>query len=180
MDQRRSDRDRSCHRGGWRRDVDQLASYNSDTVALTDQAERVSTGTNSAVRGSPLCGSSLEFSMHVPIMVLASITLVTNVANTVPRYDLKPTCRAAINLASGVEGRTIDSCLAGEEVARKQLEKDWSTTPVAEQNVCEATMAKGGYPSYVELSVCLEMMRDSRAHKAEERANNSKTTKLQH
>jgi hypothetical protein len=31
-------------------------------------------------------------------------------------------------------------------------------------------MAKGGSPSYVELAVCLDMMRDSRRHMEEERA----------
>ncbi len=116
--------------------------------------------------------------MHVPIMLLASISLVTNVANTVPRYDLKPTCRAAVNLAAGTEGRTIESCLAGEETARKQLEKDWLNTPDAERSQCEATMAKGGYPSYVELSVCLEMMRDTRVHREEERVKNTKSKNL--
>jgi hypothetical protein len=33
-------------------------------------------------------------------------------------------------------------------------------------------MAKDGAPSYVELVACLEMMRDSRAHREEERSNN--------
>jgi hypothetical protein len=117
--------------------------------------------------------------MHMPLILLASISLVTNVANTVPRYDLRPTCQAAVNLASGgTEGRTIKSCLDGEEVARKQLEKDWPKTPVAEQSQCEATMTKGGYPSYVELSVCLEMMRDSRVHRDEERTKNAKSNNL--
>ena len=45
--------------------------------------------------------------------------LVINVADTVPRYDLKPTCRAAVNLAAGTEGRTIESCMAGEDAAQK-------------------------------------------------------------
>jgi hypothetical protein len=124
--------------------------------------------------GSPDAGGFSELHMQMPIMLLASISLVTNVANSVPRYDLKPTCRAAINLSAGTEGRTIESCLAGEEVARKQLEKDWPKTPVAEQSQCEATMATGGYPSYVELAVCLEMLSDSRMRATEERANTTK------
>jgi hypothetical protein len=35
-------------------------------------------------------------------------------------------------------------------------------------------MAKGGFPSYVELVICTEMMRDSRVHREEERAANLK------
>jgi hypothetical protein len=33
----------------------------------------------------------------------------------------------------------------------------------------------GGFPSYVELVVCIEMMSDSRVHQAEERATNAKS-----
>src|SRR3974377_382887 len=104
-----------------------------------------------------------------PLTLLIGFGLVVNVADAVPRYDVKPTCRAAVNLvAGGGEGRTVESCLAGEERARKELEKAWSKIPSAERNQCIATMAKGGAPSYVELVVCIEMMGDSRTHREEE------------
>ena len=107
-----------------------------------------------------------------PLTLLIGFGFVISVADEVPRYDVKPTCRAAINMVSpGNEGRTVESCLAGEERARKELEKDWSKIPSAERSQCIATMAKGGAPSYVELVVCIEMMRDSRTHReADERA----------
>jgi len=110
-----------------------------------------------------------------PLTLLASFGLVINVADAMPRYDVKPTCRAAINLVVGAgEGRTVESCLAGEERARKELEKDWPKIPSAERSQCIATMGKGGAPSYVELVVCIEMMRDSRTHReADERAKKS-------
>src|SRR6516162_2813546 len=113
--------------------------------------------------------------MIVPLTLLVGFGLVINVADAVPRYDVKSTCRAAINLVVGAgEGRTVESCLAGEEKARKELEKDWSKIPSAERSQCIATMAKGGAPSYVELVVCVEMMRDSRTHReADERAKKS-------
>jgi hypothetical protein len=113
--------------------------------------------------------------MIVPVPLLVGFGLVINVADAVPRYDVKPTCRAAINLVVGAgEGRTVESCLAGEEKARKELEKDWPKIPSAERSQCIATMAKGGAPSYVELVVCIEMMRDSRTHReADERAKKS-------
>jgi hypothetical protein len=100
--------------------------------------------------------------------------LAISVADAVPRYDLKPTCRAAVNLAAGTVGRTIESCMASEDEARKGLAKDWSKIPIAERGQCIATMAKGGFPSYVELVVCIEMMKDSRVHQEEERASNEK------
>jgi hypothetical protein len=113
--------------------------------------------------------------MLVSATLLTSFGIVINVADTVPRYDVKPTCQAAINLSAGTEGRTVESCMAGEEAARKDLAKDWSKIPIAERSQCIATMAKGGFPSYVELVVCLEMTRDSRVHQEEERAKNVKS-----
>ena len=106
--------------------------------------------------------------------LLVGSGLVINVADTVPRYDLKPTCRAATDLAAGPGGRTIENCMAGENAAQKELAKDWSKIPIAERDQCVATMAKGGFPSSVELVICTEMMRDSRVHREEERATNVK------
>jgi hypothetical protein len=111
--------------------------------------------------------------MIVPASLLIAFGLAINVADTMPRYDMKPTCRAAVALAAGSEGRNIENCMAGEEEARRQIDKEWSKTPSAERSQCIGTMAAGGSPSYVELVVCMEMMRDSRTHREEQRANSS-------
>jgi len=97
-------------------------------------------------------------------MLLAGTNLVINVADTIPRFDVSKTCKAAIDL-SGNSGRTVESCVAGENKARKEIEKDWATFPKAERDQCIQTAAKGGSPSYVEIIVCLEMIRDSRTRK---------------
>jgi hypothetical protein len=108
-------------------------------------------------------------------MFLVGFGLVINVADTAPRYDVRPTCRAAVDMVAGGQGgRTVENCLAGEERERKELERDWSKFPSAERSQCVATMAKGGSPSYVELAVCLDMMRDSRKHLEEERAKKTR------
>jgi hypothetical protein len=39
--------------------------------------------------------------MPLSATLLISFGFVINVADTIPRYDLKPTCRAAVNLAAG-------------------------------------------------------------------------------
>jgi hypothetical protein len=91
--------------------------------------------------------------------------LLLKTADTVPNLDVKSTCTAAIKLA-GSEGRTVDSCLSGENAARKELEKDWTKFPAGERSTCIQTAAKGGSPSYVEILVCLEMMRDQRERNA--------------
>jgi hypothetical protein len=112
--------------------------------------------------------------MIMPAMLLTSLGLVVPVADTVPRYDVRSTCRAAVTLAGGSEGRTVESCVAGEDAARKDLEKDWTKTPAAERTQCMGTVNVGGSPSYVELLICLEMMQDSRKHQQEERAKSRK------
>jgi hypothetical protein len=109
--------------------------------------------------------------MFVSVMLAMSLGLVVQIADTMPRFDVRPTCRAAATLAGGgSEGRTVESCMAGEEEARKNLEKDWAKGPSAEHTQCIGTVKVGGSPSYVELLICLEMMRDSRKHQEEERA----------
>ncbi len=108
--------------------------------------------------------------MIIPATLLLGFSLTINVADVVPRYDMKPTCRAAVALAAGGDGgRNIENCMAGEEQARKEIDKAWLKTPSAERSQCIGTVAVGGSPSYVELVVCLEMMRDSRTHREEER-----------
>jgi uncharacterized membrane protein len=38
-------------------------------------------------------------------MLLIGSGLVVNIADAVPRYDMKPTCRAAVDLAAGAQRR---------------------------------------------------------------------------
>jgi hypothetical protein len=62
----------------------------------------------------------------------------------------------------------LSQVAAGEEAARKDLAKDWAKVPSAGGTQCIGTVNVGGSPSYVELLICREMMRDSRMHRQEE------------
>ena len=108
--------------------------------------------------------------MIMPAMLATTLSLMIQDADTVPRYDVRATCRKAVALAGGSEGRSVENCMAGEDTARKDLEKEWAKVPAAERTQCIGTVAVGGSPSYVELLTCLEMMRDSRKHQEDERA----------
>ena len=108
---------------------------------------------------------------------LIGLGLLINVADTVPRYDVTSTCRKAVALAGGgPEGRSVESCVAGEEAARKDLDKQWARLPPGERTQCTGTVAVGGSPSYVELLICVEMMRDSRTHHQEEETKAKKSS----
>jgi hypothetical protein len=69
---------------------------------------------------------------HVAFLIGFGLTI--NVADTVPPYDVRSTCRAAVAMAGGgTQGRSVDNCMAGEEAAREDLEKDWTKVSPAER-----------------------------------------------
>ena len=99
--------------------------------------------------------------MIVPAMRFTGLGLVVTVAETVLRYDIRSTCRKAVALTAMAEGgRTVESCVAGEEAARKDVEKDWTKIPAAERTQCVNTVRADRAASYVELLICLEMTRE--------------------
>ena len=62
--------------------------------------------------------------MIVPAMLITSLALVVAVADTVPRYDVRSTCRKAVALtAMGEGGRTVESCMAVRKRRAKTLRK---------------------------------------------------------
>lgn len=76
-----------------------------------------------------------------------------------PELNVRPSCSAAAR-GSVTPGRT-QSCLDDEHTAKDALVRDWSNfSPVARAQ-CLGMNRTGGPPSYVELLVCLEMMRDA-------------------
>jgi hypothetical protein len=100
--------------------------------------------------------------------LLVSSSLALNVAATIPTYNVKPMCRAAIEL-SGMTGRTVEMCEESEADARKELVKNWSTFPEASKDRCLRTSARNSQ-SYVELLICLESLRDMQKRQDQEKA----------
>jgi hypothetical protein len=105
--------------------------------------------------------------MHIAPLLVSS-SLVLNTAATVPTYNIKPTCRAAIQL-SGMAGRTVEMCEASEADARKEIIKNWSAFTEPAKVRCLQTSARHA-PSYVELLICLESMRDMQKRQDQEKA----------
>jgi hypothetical protein len=88
-------------------------------------------------------------------------TLITAVADGVPKIDVQPSCKAA---AGGIIGlkQDIQTYLQEEQNVRNQLVKEWSQFRSQDRTSCTrlATMSGGG--TYTELITCLEMLRDAR------------------
>jgi len=93
-----------------------------------------------------------------PIILIA--TQIVLVADSVPKFDVERTCRAAA--VSGVPGRDSTSCQRDEQDARSTLQQDWTQYSSIQRSRCTGLVATGGPPSYVELLTCLEMARDVR------------------
>jgi hypothetical protein len=79
-----------------------------------------------------------------PIILATQIVLV---ADSVPKFDVEPTCRAAIRGAEVPERASMD-CQQDEQNARSKLEKDWSQYGAAQRNQCDGLVTNsGGAPS---------------------------------
>jgi hypothetical protein len=89
-------------------------------------------------------------------------TLLFIVADDVPTLNVESGCRAAARMGDSLSlDATLRQCLADENSARDQLEKQWTQFPPALRQRCLATTETGGDPSYVEVLVCLQMGRDA-------------------
>jgi hypothetical protein len=77
-----------------------------------------------------------------------------------PELDVSISCRAAARGSVAVGGGR-QACLNDERTAKDALAKDWSSFSPLARTQCVGMNRTGGPPSYVELLVCLEIMRDA-------------------
>jgi hypothetical protein len=84
-------------------------------------------------------------------------------ADRVPTFDTRPSCADAASDISAT--RTTTSCQQSEQQARDTLMSRWQSFPAADKRNCVAGTNVGGFPSYVQVLVCLELARDARAIK---------------
>jgi hypothetical protein len=102
--------------------------------------------------------------------LIATIVLASQVALAAegpPNLNAEPSCKAAADAAAmgsigGGNVRDLASCMRDENEARDQLKKEWAQFAPSEQQRCTSETKTGGSPSYVELLVCLEMIRDAK------------------
>jgi len=92
--------------------------------------------------------------VHLPIVIMATLTPVA-VSDTVPKFDIARECR----LEGGLNA-DYDRCSEDEGTALRELQKMWTQFAAADKRSCIASTTIGGFVSYVELLVCLQMARD--------------------
>src|SRR5258707_5204970 len=108
-------------------------------------------------RGNPMSA--------IDTIAVASLLLVLQVAVAVaddpPKFDLAPTCNAAVRFAI-VAGRDKEACLDDEHTAESTLAQNWSKYDAADKTQCVGNVKTGGPANYVGLLFCLEIMRDGK------------------
>src|SRR5262249_52366066 len=100
------------------------------------------------------------FTVSIIGAAIAVATLGVASASGPPELDVSTSCSAAAR-GSVTVGADKQACLNDERTARDALTKDWSNFSPNTRTQCVGMNRTGGPPSYVELLVCLEMMRDA-------------------
>jgi hypothetical protein len=99
-------------------------------------------------------------------------------AESVPSFDVGPTCRGATRPEAAQQNHTGDAareiCFDKEKQARSELQDTWGKFPSEHRASCVRATSVGGIPSYVQLQTCLETRRD--AEKIQDGTNTGATT----
>jgi hypothetical protein len=93
--------------------------------------------------------------LHLPIAIIATLSPIA-ISDTVPKFDIAKECRFESDSSNAV-----DRCARDEADARQQLETEWPQFVRADRNACFGEATIGGFASYVDLLICLEMARDA-------------------
>ena len=90
-----------------------------------------------------------------PIVLVAANTALADM----PKFSINPTCKGTT--VNSPTAPPKDACKRDEEQARAQLQKQWTSFPVADRQHCASLTQMGGSPSYVELLTCLQIAREA-------------------
>ena len=93
--------------------------------------------------------------------LLIGLQVAVAVADGPPKFDLAPTCNAAVRFAI-VAGRDKEACLDDEHTAESTLAQNWSKYNATDKTQCIGNVKTGGPASYVELLSCIEVLRDAK------------------
>ncbi|MGB6349964.1 MAG: hypothetical protein WBG10_08030 [Pseudolabrys sp.] len=90
----------------------------------------------------------------LPVLLTASQVVLA--ADTIPKFNVELTCRAAAE-ASTNPGRGSGDCQRDETDAQGKLQQEWAQYTSTQRADCVRFAGLDRAPSYVELLTCLEM-----------------------
>lgn len=101
----------------------------------------------------------LKFVLAMPL-ALQFVALAA--ADSVPSLDVTPSCKGAARAVVRSESEKREkACYETEKAARDKLTQNWASFPPKDRNFCLSSV-KSYAPTYTELAICLEMIRDVR------------------
>ena len=92
-------------------------------------------------------------------MLVVTPYLLIATADRVPTIDVNRTCRMSAQ-DGNTPAQDLRVCILGQNSAREELTKEWTTYSAADRQRCTSMAISGYLPSYVELVVCLQIARD--------------------
>ena len=104
--------------------------------------------------GAPLMEIKMLF--HLPIAIIATLSVIA-ISFTVPKFDTVKEWRFESD-----SSKAVDRCAREEADARQQLETEWPRFVRSDRSACFVEATIGGFASYVDLLLCLEMVKDAR------------------
>jgi len=105
----------------------------------------------------------LKFVLAIPLTASLAFSLVAvAAADTVPNLNVTPSCKGAARAVVQADSEKREkACYETEKTAREKLAQNWSSFSAKDRTFCLASV-KSYAPTYTELAVCLEMIRDVR------------------
>ena len=92
--------------------------------------------------------------LHLPIAILVTLSPIA-VSSSVPQFDIARECRF-----EGGSTAIFERCSQDEAAALSELKTNWAKFGSVDLKTCMASTTIGGFASYVDLLICLEMARD--------------------
>jgi hypothetical protein len=93
--------------------------------------------------------------LHLPIAIMGMLSPIP-VSDSVPQFDIARECRF-----EGGSTAVFDHCSQDEAAALAELKTKWAEFGNTDQKTCMAAATIGGFASYVDLLICLELARDA-------------------
>ncbi len=114
--------------------------------------------------------------MMLPMaLALGTRLFLLPIADAVPHLNVEQVCtgiakQGGTTFRDPAFAKEKKNCLKSEQAIRDQLVRQWSSFSAADRNHCAKESVMGGESSYTELLTCLEMARDVRALRAQQRS----------
>src|SRR5262249_30798939 len=118
----------------------------------------------------------LPYMIVIVVLAFLSFSISPARSDQYPVLNVTPVCRGIASqssLEAGLKATSFDQCVKGEQDNREAMIKEWSTFNSDDKRHCIAETTMGGESSYTELITCLEMARDVRKMRSEERGSSA-------